>query len=159
MQKQENRPDFFDGIMSHEIFEPLRPFYKRWKEQLLYLFFGGLTTVLSVALFWLLTRPLAMDALAANAVGWCLCVAFAYVTNRTWVFCEKARGGKAIARECAAFYVGRLGTLLLEELLLWLGIKVLGLTDMAVKLVSQVFVILANYAISKWFVFKGERKR
>ncbi len=149
-----NSPDTFDRIMAWEPLEPLRPFYSKYKEPLLYLFFGGLTFLLSVFLYWLFAHPLGLAPLLANIFSWILCVAFAYVTNRTWVFAQKAHTGKGIAREAASFAAGRLATLGLEELILWLGISVLGVNDLLVKIVAQVLVIVGNYVVSKWIVFK-----
>ncbi|MBE6040162.1 MAG: GtrA family protein [Clostridiales bacterium] len=151
------RQDIFDRIMSWEMMRSLQPFYKRFKEQLLYLLFGGLTTLLSIGLFWLFTDPFAMNALWANVICWVICVAFAYVTNRTWVFKDKAHGVRGVIRECIAFFVGRLGTLILEELVLWLGISLLSIDSLIVKIIAQVLVIIGNYVISKWFVFKEKR--
>ena len=148
-----NKPDIFDRIMDLGLLRPLRPFYRKYKEPLLYLFFGGLTTLLSIFLYWLFAHPLGLPPLAANAFSWVLCVAFAYVTNRSWVFADKARGARGIVREAASFAAGRLATLGLEELLLWLGITVLGVNDLLVKTVAQVLVIAANYLISKFIVF------
>ncbi|MBR3554956.1 MAG: GtrA family protein [Oscillospiraceae bacterium] len=133
---------------------PLRPFYEKFKEPLLYLFFGGLTTLLSIFLYWLFAHPLGLPPLVANVISWVLCVAFAYVTNRSWVFRNKARGAKGILREAASFTAGRLATLGLEELILWLGIAVLGVGDLAVKIAAQVLTIVGNYVISKFLVFK-----
>lgn len=153
---ENTRPDIFDRIMAWRLLRPLRPFYEKYKEPLLYLFFGGLTTLLSIFLYWLFAHPLGMTPLAANAVSWILCVAFAYVTNRTWVFKDKARGLRGIIREAASFTFGRLATLGLEELILWLGISVLGVNDLAVKIAAQVLVIVGNYVISKFLVFKKD---
>ena len=153
---ENNRPDIFDRIMALRLLRPLRPFYEKYKEPLLYLFFGGLTTLLSIFLYWLFAHPLGVPPLAANVVSWILCVAFAYVTNRTWVFRDKARGAKGILREAASFTAGRLATLGLEELILWLGISVLGIGDLVVKIVAQVLVIVGNYVISKFLVFKKD---
>jgi len=153
---ENNGPDIFDRIMAWRWLRPLRPFYEKYKEPLLYLFFGGLTTLLSIFLYWLFAHPLGVPPLAANVVSWILCVAFAYVTNRTWVFRDKARGAKGILREAASFTAGRLATLGLEELILWLGISVLGIGDLVVKIVAQVLVIVGNYVISKFLVFKRD---
>ena len=152
----DNKPDIFDRIMSWRIAKPFRPFYDAYKEPLLYLFFGGLTTVLSIGLFWAFTQPLHMNALTANAAGWVLCVLFAYVTNRTWVFQDRAHGAKGILRECGTFILGRVGTLVMEEAVLWLGIDLLGMNSMLVKVFAQVLVVLGNYFISKWFVFASK---
>jgi putative flippase GtrA len=153
---ENSRPDVFDRIMARRLLRPLRPFYEKYKEPLLYLFFGGLTTLLSIFLYWLFAHPLGVPPLAANVVSWILCVAFAYVTNRTWVFKDKARGPRGILREAASFTVGRLATLGLEELILWLGISVLAVNDLLVKIVAQVLVIVGNYVISKFLVFKKD---
>ncbi len=150
----ENQNDIFERIMSWRILAPLRPFWRRYREMLLYLFFGGLTFCLSIGLYWLFAHPLGLPPLIANVISWILCVAFAYVTNRTWVFQQKAREWKGILREAVSFAAGRLATLGLEELILWLGIDVLGIHDLIVKIVAQVLVIIGNYVISKWFVFR-----
>lgn len=149
----EPKPDIFDRIMALPLMRPLRPIYQKYKEPLLYLFFGGLTTLLSIGLFWLFTQPLGMRVLPANALGWILCVLFAYGTNRTWVFQDRAGSTSGILREALAFVGGRVGTLLLEEAVLWLGIDLLGRNGMTVKVFAQVLVVVGNYVISKWFVF------
>ncbi len=150
----ENKKDIFDRIISWKVFRPVQPFYQRYKEQLLYLFFGALTTLVNIVVYWSLTTPLGMAPLLANVIAWVVAVAFAYVTNRTWVFDQKAGEPKGILREAASFAAGRLATLGLEELILWLGIDVLGVHDLLVKIVAQVLVIVGNYVISKWFVFR-----
>ena len=148
------RPDIFERIMSLRLLAPLRPFWRKYREVLLYLFFGGLTFFLSIGLYWLFAHPLGLTPLVANVISWILCVVFAYVTNRTWVFRQKARELPGVLREAASFAAGRLATLGLEELILWLGIDVLGIHDLLVKIVAQVLVIVGNYVISKWFVFR-----
>ena len=146
------KPDIFDRIMSARIFRPLYPFYKKYKEQLLYLFFGALTTFLNIGVFALFVRY--MDALAANVIAWIIAVLFAYVTNHIWVFRSKVKGTAGIGKEAAEFFLGRLATLGLEELMIWLGIDVFGFATIPVKIVTQIAVIVANYLISKLIVFR-----
>lgn len=150
----DENPDIFDRIMSTRLLCPLYPLYRKYKEPFLYLFFGGLTFFLSIGLYWLFAHPFGFDPLIANIISWVLCVVFAYITNCTWVFTQKAHDGLSIVREAVSFAAGRLATLALEELVLWLGISVLGVNDIAVKLIGQLLVILSNYIISKWLVFK-----
>ena len=134
-------------------------FFRKYKEQILYLFFGGLTTVLSVSLFWLLTGPMSMDPLIANVIDWVVCVLFAYLTNRTWVFESSIRGPGGIVKEMSSFFLGRVGTLLMEEIVLWAGISLLKIHPLPVKIAAQVLVVIGNYVISKWFVFRNEDKQ
>ena len=103
------KPDIFDRIMDLGIMKPFRPFYIKYKMPLLYLFFGGLTTVLSIFLFWFFS--LKMSPLIANIISWIVCVIFAYLTNRTWVFESDAKGLKQLGKECLSFAAGRLATL------------------------------------------------
>ena len=132
----------------------VRGLFERYREQVLYLVFGAAAMVVSIATFWAAERVLGLPALAANIVSWVCAVAFAYLTNRTWVFESRAAGAHAVAREAAAFAAGRVVTLALEEAILFLGIELLGLDSMLVKVVGQVVVVVGNYLISKLVVFR-----
>ena len=150
----EARGDLFDRLMNARLLRPLAPFYRKYKEPILYLFFGGVTFFLNIGLYWFFAHPLGVDPLVANIISWILCVGFAYLTNRIWVFREKAHDAKGIVREAASFTAGRLATLGMEELVLWLGIEALHIHDVIVKVVAQILVIVGNYVISKWVVFR-----
>jgi putative flippase GtrA len=148
MEKQE---DIFDRIMTLPLLSKFAPFYKKHKSVLLYLLFGGLTTVVSIgtyALFLPVVSPL-----IANIFSWVAAVTFAYVTNRTWVFASKEKG-LAIIQEAFAFYGGRVFTLGLEEVVLYVFITLLFFPPLTVKVFAQVIVLILNYVISKLFVFK-----
>ena len=148
MEKQE---DIFGRIMALPLLSKFAPFYKKHKSVLLYLLFGGLTTVVSIgtyALFLPVVSPL-----IANIFSWVAAVTFAYVTNRTWVFASKEKG-LAIIQEAFAFYGGRVFTLGLEEVVLYVFITLLFFPPLTVKVFAQVIVLILNYVISKLFVFK-----
>ena len=148
------KEDIFDRLMHLPVLRVFEPFYKKHKEVLLYLLFGGLTTVVSIVTFALFIA-LGINELIANVLSWILAVLFAYVTNRTWVFSSDAETKGAVIREMISFFGGRLATLLVEEAILAVFITWLGFPAMWVKVVAQVVVIVLNYVISKFFVFKG----
>ena len=148
------KKDIFDRIMDWKLMQPLRPFWTAHREVLLYLLFGGLTTLVSILSFALFTIRMGINVLWGNVLSWILAVLFAYVTNRTWVFSNKADSRGGIVREMLSFFGGRLATLGMEEVLILVFITWLGLAPMPVKIVAQVAVIVANYFISKFFVFK-----
>ncbi len=150
------RPDIFDRIMALPVLRLLEPFYKKHKSVLLYLFFGGLTTVISIAVFWLFRYPLGLNELVANGISWVIAVLFAFFTNRIWVFRAPTKTAGEFLRQMASFYGGRVVTLLIEEALLAVFITWLSFPDMPVKITAQIVVILLNYVISKLFVFKKE---
>ncbi len=155
----DEKKDIFDRLMGLRPFRPLWPFYVKYKEPLLYLFFGGLTTLISIFVFWLFDDPLGLNELVANLISWLLAVLFAFLTNKTWVF-QSGGQEKGFLSLMLSFYAGRLVTLGVEELLLLVFITWLGFNSMAVKIAAQIVVIVLNYVISKLLVFrdKGEKK-
>ena len=118
--------------------------------------FGGLTTVVSVGSFILFDTVLGVHELVSNILSWILAVGFAYVTNRKWVFCSKAKGA-AIWGEACSFYGGRLLTLGMEEGFLLIFATWLGFHSTAVKLIAQVAVLVGNYIISKFLIFRKKQ--
>lgn len=148
--------DIFDKTMELPILRILNSFYKKNKEILLYLFFGGLTFLVSTSSYAVFNIRMGWDALTANIVSWILAVAFAYVTNRIWVFESNAYGGGNLIKEIISFVGGRIATLVIEELILFVFVTALEMNSILVKIVAQVIVIALNYVISK-FVFRPQK--
>lgn len=130
-----------------------KQFFQKHRELILYLFFGGCTTVVSIGSFALFDVILGIHELIANIFSWLLAVGFAYVTNRRWVFCSQARG-RALWAEGFSFYGGRLLTLGLEEILLLVFVTWLGFGSIAMKLIAQAVVLVGNYIVSKFLIFR-----
>lgn len=152
-----DKEDIFDRLMRLPGLRLLEPFYRKHKEILLYLLFGGLTTLVSVGSFALFVG-LGLNELVANVLSWILSVLFAYVTNRTWVFEQKADTTGGVLREAASFFGGRLATLGVEEGLLAVFITWRGWPPVPVKIGATVIVVALNYVISKFLVFRGDGK-
>ena len=148
------KKDIFDKIMSLPVLNIFEPFYKKYKEGLLYLFFGGLTFFLNIFLFWFMDEALHIHELINNTIAWIICVAFQFFTNRTWVFDAEVDNRKGFLKQAASFTAGRLFTLGVEELLIFIFITMLGLPKMPIKLAATFVVIVLNYFISKLIVFK-----
>ena len=148
------KKDIFDKIMSLPVLNIFEPFYKKYKEALLYLFFGGLTFFLSIFLFWFMDEVLHIHELINNTIDWVICVAFQFFTNRTWVFDGKVETKKDFVKQAGSFTAGRLFTLVVEDLLIFIFITNLGFPKMPVKLAATFVVIALNYVISKLIVFK-----
>lgn len=148
--------DIFDRIMELPVLRIVNPFYKKNKEILLYLFFGGLTFLVSISSYALFNIRIGWNALTANIASWILAVAFAYVANRTWVFESSTDRGSNLIKEITGFVGGRIATLVIEELILFIFITEFEMNSVLVKIVAQVVVIVLNYVISKMIVFKPE---
>ena len=136
--------------------EKLRALLRKYRELIAYVIVGGLTTLVSMALYYGSTwtfldgnDPLQLQI--ANVISWVGAVAFAYVTNRVFVFRSR---NTAIFREMLSFVSSRVLTLLLDMGCMWLLVTAIGIDHRIAKLVSMVLVTVGNYIISKLLVFK-----
>ena len=132
----------------------LKELYLKYKEVINYLFFGGCTFLVSVVSFYLFNKVLFLNEHFSNVLSWILAVLFAYVTNKTCVFESKTTNKKELLKEISSFFTARLLTLGIEELILLIFVNIFKFDAMIVKIFAQVIVILANYVLSKLFVFK-----
>ena len=111
---EQKKEDIFDRMMHLHLFRIFEPFYQKNKEMLLYLLFGGLTTIVSIGSYAWVNVGLGINELIANIISWIFAVTFAYVTNKIWVFQSKITGFFDVCREMTKFYGGRLFTLGVE---------------------------------------------
>ena len=126
---------------------------RRYKSQLLYLFFGGCTTLVNVAVYGLCAHAADLSTTWSTVIAWVASVLFAYLTNRTWVFESRAKTAPYVLREMGYFFLCRLATGILDLAVMYVCVDRLGLPDMPVKLLSNVVVVILNYVASKLFVF------
>ena len=133
--------------------------YNKYREVLLYLFFGGCTTLINIVAFWLL-RLLKISTYVSNGIAWFLSVLFAFFTNKLFVFESKGKTFKESLNECFSFFGFRIVSLLFDMGIMYLLIDVLSTNELFAKIVSNVFVIIINYVFSKLIIFrkKGENK-
>lgn len=131
----------------------IRKIYEQYREVISYLFFGGLTFIVSMVSYAVFLKLLHDNALIANVFSWIFAVLFAYITNRIWVFQSENHGLSMIIKEMVSFFGGRIVTLIMEEVVLWIGISLFGMNAIAIKVIAQVLVVIGNYFISKFFVF------
>ena len=132
-------------------------FYKKNKSVLLYLFFGALTTAVSIVSFWLFGTMLGLNLHIANTISWVLAVTFAFVTNRNWVFEASTRSKRDFFRQMSNFYVGRFTTYLVEELILFVFVNLLAFNQDIIKIIAQFVILALNYVISKFIVFRKRK--
>lgn len=131
-------------------------FYK-YKEMILYLFFGGCTTMINIVFYAVSTRIFEFDTIASTILAWILSVLFAYATNRKYVFESTNTTCAEIVKEIVSFFSCRVFSGVLDLVIMWLFVDVIGYNDLVIKIISNVIVIIINYVASKWFVFKKEK--
>ncbi len=134
--------------------EQIKNIFFKYKEQILYILFGGFTTVVNIVTFTLCADVLNMGTYIANLIAWILSVLFAYITNKLWVFESKTTDIKSLVREITTFTGARLLTLGFDMVIMYVGIDLFHLNKLLMKIVANVVVIVSNYVFSKLFIFK-----
>ena len=132
----------------------IKELFLKYKEVISYLFFGGCTFLVSIISFYIFNKVLSFNEHISNIISWILAVAFAFVTNKVFVFESKAKEKKTVIKELISFVTARLLTLGIEEIILFVGCNLLNMDALIVKIIAQVVVIVSNYFLSKLFIFK-----
>ena len=137
-------------------------FLKKYREILVYLFVGGLTTVIAWAAKFVFNfafydgtaYPTAVQNFILSMVNWIAGVAVAYPMNRSWVF---ESHDPNILKELWGFVLSRVATLILDIVVMQVLVAI-GMNMYVATVISAVLVIIGNYVFSKFFVFKKEKK-
>lgn len=132
-----------------------KAYYDKYIEIINYLIIGGLTTLVSLSVYYICVLtfldPLSpMQLQIANIISWIAAVTFAYYANKKYVFNSNNRN---IIKELQLFYLSRVSTLLMDMSIMFFAVTLLGINDKIAKLIVQVIVTIANYILSKFFVF------
>ena len=148
--------DYIDNNERRSIMKNLKQLYNKYREIIMYLIFGILTTVVSLVTYYLLVYTIlspdkAVELQMANIISWIVSVTFAYLTNRGIVF---KSDNKNKLKEATSFVASRIATLIIDMLIMFIGVTLFHGNDKIIKLISQVVVIMSNYVFSKLFVFK-----
>ena len=115
-----------------------------------YLFFGVCSMFLNFGCFRLCV--MVMHYQAANLISWIITVLFVFLTNKFWVFKSEAKD--TWKHELLRFTGARIATLIMEVLLMALFIEMLLWNEMFAKIIVQIDVVIMNYILSKYLVFR-----
>ena len=129
-------------------------------ELISYLFAGVATTLVNYVVYFIVTRPfgslIAPEILtvAGTCIAWLVAVLFGYVVNKLFVFHTKSESFAALMKEMMSFITMRLVSFGMELVLMFVTVDVIGLNDLAMKLLINILVIIANYVFSKLVIFR-----
>ena len=132
-------------------------FVKKHIDIVSYLFFGGLTTVVSFVIYFSLCRYVRFSAAWSNAIAWVAAVLFAFLTNKPFVFRSNNWSLSVVIPELGKFAGSRLVSGLLETVFLALTVDILDFQNLAMKIIASVIVVILNYVSSKLIVFRKRK--
>lgn len=122
------------------------------KQLILYGIFGILTTVINIGAFLILSQF--CYYLLANVLAWVLAVLFAFFTNKYFVFSSKSFHPSVCLREMWEFFLARLSTGVVDFTGMYLSISILRMDACMAKVSVNVLVIVLNYLLSKYWIFR-----
>lgn len=149
--------------------EKIKALFKKLvnKETVTYIIFGVLTTLVNLVVFKgcdVLFKG--EHYLVSNSVAWIAAVAFAYVTNKLFVFESKSWRFDVIKKEIPSFLGARIASYFIEQAGLWFFVEILHFDEkvfdfiivrlsgkITAKLIIGVVVVVINYVLSKFMIF------
>ena len=134
--------------------QKIKNLVQKHRDILSYLFFGGLTTVVNYLVYLPCYNLLNLSAAVSNAIAWAVAVAFAYLTNKPFVFRSHDWSLITVVPGLTKFVTCRIGSGLLETGILFLCVDLLAWNGNVWKLITSVLVVILNYIASKLLVFK-----
>lgn len=123
-------------------------------EVISYLVFGVLTTAVNYLVYLPVYNLLGLSAALSNAIAWVVAVAFAYLTNKPFVFKSYDWSAKTVIPELTKFVSCRIASGALETLILLVTVDLLHWNGNLWKLITSVLVVIMNYVASKLVVFR-----
>ena len=133
-------------------------FIRKYWDIISYLFFGVLTTLVNYFIYFPLYNWLRLSATVSNLIAWIFSVAFAYLTNKPYVFKSRDWSKETVIPELTKFVGCRLGSGALETAIIWLTVDMLQWNGNLMKIFISVLVVALNYVGSKWLVFAKKEK-
>ncbi len=130
---------------------------KKYRALLIYLVFGVLTTLVNYAVYLPLYNWAGCSASVSNCAAWVVAVAFAFLTNKPFVFESHDWSLRVVWPELVKFVGCRVGSGLLETVVIFVTVDCLNWNGNVIKLITSVAVVVLNYVASKLVVFRKRR--
>lgn len=134
--------------------QKLRSLIEKYWDIFSYLFFGVLTTVVNYAVYLPVYNLLGLSASVSNMISWVAAVAFAFLTNKPFVFKSHDWSKETVIPELTKFVSCRIASGVMETVILLVTVDILGWNGNIWKLLTQIMVMVLNYVFSKLVVFR-----
>lgn len=132
----------------------IRKLLAKYADVISYLFFGVLTTAVNYLVYLPCYNLLGLNAAVSNVIAWVFAVAFAYLTNKPFVFKSHDWSSKTVVPELTKFVGSRIASGVLETAIIFVTVDLLRWDGNLMKLATSVLVVVLNYVASKLLVFK-----
>lgn len=138
----------------NNLYNHLINIYIKYKAVVLYIFFGVVTTIINIGTYYIFSSILNIDYLISNLIAWVFAILVAYITNKLYVFDSKSFSKEIIIKELTSFIIARIFSLIIDNVIMYVFVGLLDINDMIIKVASNFVVIILNYILSKFIIFK-----
>lgn len=132
----------------------MKDLIKKYKDVVPYAVFGVFTTIVNIAVYWVMAHPFHLGVMLSTIIAWIVAVLFAYLTNRKWVFHSEAHTSQEVFREIISFFVCRIATGVVDWGCMFIFVDMLHFNDVIIKAAANILVIILNYVASKLVIFR-----
>jgi putative flippase GtrA len=127
------------------------------KEILMYILFGILTTIINIAVYAFFVEIINVNYKISTTIAWLVSLLFAYITNKIYVFHSKQTNLLSILKEMISFIFFRMATYFLDIGSMIVMIELFHFNEHMAKIASNILIVISNYLVSKFFVFKPNK--
>lgn len=141
--------------------QKLKDLFNKYQEPILYIFFGGITTLINWVAYVLLLNAFSYGV--SNGIAWVIAVIFAFIVNKIFVFKSKDTGFLVVLKEALMFLAARAFSGIVDilglPLLVSIGLdqEIFGIEGALAKLAITVVVLIINYVFSKFAIFRKKK--
>ncbi len=133
--------------------EEMKNIIEKYRSFIMYAILGVLTTAVNIVVYYLSYNLIGMSNVISTVIAWTIAVAFAFVTNKIWVFDSGSFDWKILAHEIPTFFGSRLITGFLDLVIMFFAVDIMTWNSMIWKIISNVIVIILNYMASRFIIF------
>ncbi|MCD7746056.1 MAG: GtrA family protein [Lachnospiraceae bacterium] len=133
--------------------DKLKEVLSQHKSIVMYLFFGVCTTLINIIVYYVCAHIINIGTMPGTIIAWSVAVLFAYLTNRTWVFCSEETTITGVINEMFRFIGCRLATGMVDWFCMFVFVNILSWDDIIVKAGANIIVVILNYIASKVIIF------
>ena len=132
----------------------IRQLLIKYKSIIIYGIVGCLATAINIGVYLLCYELLSIHNVPSNIIAWIISVFFAFIMNKLFVFESKDMSRSVFMSELCKFVIARLSTGLIDLIIMFVTVDVMAWNAAVWKIISNIIVIIGNYVLSKFVVFR-----
>lgn len=141
----------------------MKEFYNKYKQPLKFLFFGTLTTVINLIIYYLFFKQLKYTNATSTIIAWFCSLIFSFITSKLFVFENNNKVYDGTIKEFLSFFSVRLSLGIFDLFFMLILVDLLGFNStflsLIMKVISNCLIGVINYFLSKKLIFSASNNK